>query len=72
MNWGLCAAGKGSHVAFARSDHEGSVVESSLVTLNEYTFHSLATSFAAIAMIAHLSIARGWETGTVEFLAFAP
>lgn len=66
------AAAKGLHMAFARTDLERSVVESSLVSLNEYTFHCLATSFTAIAMIAHRSIARGRETETVEFPALAP
>lgn len=51
-------------MTFARSDLWRSVVESSLLSLNEYTFYCLATLFTAIAMIAHPSIARGGETET--------
>ena len=72
MNQGARAAAKGLHMAFARSDLRRSVVESSLVSLNEYTFHYLATSFAAIAVIAHPLIAPGRGTETVKFPALAP
>ena len=59
-------------MAVARSDLGRSVVESSLVSLNEYTFHCLTTSFTAIAMTAHPSIARERKTETVKFAALAP
>lgn len=48
-------------MACARSDLGRSVVESSLVSLNEYTFSYLASSFVAIAMVANPSMARGRE-----------
>ena len=54
MNQGLCAAAaKGLFMTFARSDLRRSVVESSLLSLNEYTSYCLATLFTAISMIAH-------------------
>ena len=73
MNQSLRAAAKGLHMAFARSDPGRSVVESSLVSLNEYTFYFLATSFTAIAMIcSSIDCAREREIETVEFPALAP
>ena len=73
MNQSLRTAAKGLYMAFARSDLGRSVVESSLVSLNEYTFQ-LSSNIVHCHCYDCSSIDCAGErvTETVEFLALAP